>query len=161
MAGEYAILSQLSARGFDVAMLLGKTKNIDILVSKSNEYLSMQVKTTERTKAVNKKHHGKNLFEWLVSPKCYVIKDKNIFYCFVLLNKENEEISFRFFIVPAKVVAGYAKRQHKHWCKKTKKSYSENGLSKFRLGNKLEKYSIKTPTTSEYENKWDLLTDNR
>ena len=32
LAGEFAVLSQLTLRGYDASMTLGHTKNIDILV---------------------------------------------------------------------------------------------------------------------------------
>src|SRR5258708_6865696 len=47
IAGEYAVLSQLAARGYDANMTLGRTKGVDILVSDPNSgrMLKLEVKT--------------------------------------------------------------------------------------------------------------------
>ena len=48
IAGEFAVLSQLSLRGYDANMTLGHTKGVDILVSdpEKNKMFKVEVKTS-------------------------------------------------------------------------------------------------------------------
>ena len=166
LAGEFAVLSQLAARGYVANMTLGNAKKIDILIygPEKKKYAGMEVKT-----AVNKvKNSGLfgEVLEWgHMKVKHETLKDENLFYCFVSLadDKRHDKTCFRFFIVPSKVVARYVKREHKFWLLKESREghpHNDNPMRTFRLGSKGKKYNIETPTVEEYENNWSQLTDN-
>ena len=120
LAGEFAALSQLALGGYDANLTLGNTKNVDILVSdpNSDRMYRLEVKTTGYRRAGGGAGKRSRLFgynfEWLLSEKHEEIDDPSLFYCFVNITGD-EGTSFRFFIVPSKVVATYAKAQHRFW----------------------------------------------
>lgn len=111
LAGEFAVLSQLAAKGYTASMTLGKTKNIDILIHgpEANKYARMEVKT-----AVNNiresRDFGKILAWSFMDVKHENLKDKDLFYCFVSLEIDRTPAQFRFFVVPSKIVADYVER---------------------------------------------------
>jgi len=165
LAGEFAVLSQLALHRCDASMTLGNTKNIDILIynPETKKYAGMEVKTSTQKKPINSIDFGK-IYDWPMNEKHEDIKDKDLFYCFVLIQEsENKsEIKFRFFIVPSDKVATYVKAQHQHWKdgnpRRGKTRNKQTKMRMFRLGLKGEKYTnVDTPLLEDYENKWDLL----
>ena len=166
LAGEYATLSQLALHEFDASMTLGNTKSIDILINKpgTNKFIRMEVKTTTQKKEKYSGDFGK-VYEWTMNAKHEEIRDNYLFYCFVKLADDYK--NHKFFIVPAKIVAQYVKKEHKFWLKG--KSHKKNCIKRknnemrtFRLGFKDYKenkgYKIeKTPLVETYENRWDYL----
>lgn len=156
IAGEFAVLSQLTLRGFDANMTLGNTKNVDIIVSDptSGNMFKIEVKTTYSNKPSHSKLFGYTM-SWIMSDKHETIIDSKLYYCFVNIEKETN--IFRFFIVPSKVVAEYVKNQHLHWLKSRNETVDNSSIPmrQFRIG--LEDkttYSIDTPLAKEFENKW-------
>lgn len=83
------------------------------------------------------------------------ISDKDLFYCFVLLNAASGKFDFRFFILPSNVVARYVAEQHRNWLD-ADGNHNDSKMRNFRIGLKAETYRIFTPTVEQYENKWDL-----
>ncbi|MBP7088784.1 MAG: hypothetical protein KBB01_05760 [Candidatus Omnitrophica bacterium] len=160
LAGEFAVLSQLALRGYDANMTIGRTKSVDILVSdpETGDMFKVEVKTnymSSQSAGGSSKLFGKYISAWPMNEKHEHIKEPNLFYCFVNINKEGQ--SFRYFIVPSKVVAQYVKRQHKLWLDEKETHSRSNKMRTFRIGLKEEKYPIPTPTVEEYENNWDFL----
>lgn len=156
IAGEFAVLSQLTLRGFDANMTLGNTKNVDIIVSNptSGNMFKIEVKTTYSNKPSHSKLFGYTM-SWIMSEKHETIIDPKLFYCFVNIEKETN--IFRFFIVPSKVVSEYVKNQHIYWLKsrEVKMDNSLIPMRQFRIGlDDKEDYLISTPLAKDYENKW-------
>lgn len=159
LAGEFAVLSQLSLRGFDANLTLGNTKGVDILVSspKTGKMFRVEVKTSYNNKPSFEKLFGHTL-KWVMGEKHENIIDTNLFYCFV--NIEHKADTFRFFIVPSKIVAEYTKAQHDFWLKRDSGTHSNvnvTSMRNFRIGLDDSGYQIPTATAKEYENKWDFF----
>lgn len=158
LAGEFAVLSQLTLRGYDANMTLGHTKGVDILVSdpNSDKMFRVEVKTSFAGKPSRSKLFGYTL-SWMMMEKHEIIIDSNLFYCFV--NIERETNIFRFFIVPSKVVADYVAKQHKFWLQakpSLSKKEKDIPMRQFRIGLEEVSYQIQTPLAKDYENKWNF-----
>ena len=153
LAGEFAVLSQLTLRGFDANMTLGHTKGVDILVSDPNseKMFKVEVKTSFAGKPSHSKLFGHTL-SWIMGDKHEKIIDSNLFYCFV--NIEKEAKSFRFFIVPSQLVAKHVRESHQHWLNQG--MVKDTSIREFRIGIDEDGYSINTPLAKDYENKWDF-----
>ena len=158
IAGEFAVLSQLSLRGFDANMTLGHTKGVDILVSdpEKNKMFKVEVKTSFASKPSRSKLFGYTL-SWMMMEKHETIIDNNLFYCFVNIEKQTN--IFRFFMVPSAIVADYVNKQHQYWLKnrhnltETEKAIP---MRQFRIGLEKSVYQIPTPLAEDFENKWDF-----
>ena len=156
IAGEFAVLSQLTLRGFDANMTLGNTKGVDILVSdpKTGDTFKIEVKTTYSNKASSSKLFG-NTMNWIMSEKHENIIDPKLYYCFVNIEKRTN--IFRFFIVSSRIVADYVKKQHLHWLKSRNvdPKDSSNTMRQFRVAlNKEDLFLFPTPLAKDYENRW-------
>jgi hypothetical protein len=162
LAGEFAVLSQLALRNYDANMTLGRTKSVDILVSNPTDgrMYQLEVKTNfknSRDPLSKSQVHGNFLSGWIMHKKHESIATPSLFYCFVNILKDTN--SFKFYIVPSKVVAQYVKEQHVLWLQMKKaegKAVKDSDMRIFRIGNKAEKYRISTPTAEQYENNWDF-----
>ena len=165
LAGEFAVLSQLALKNYDANMTLGNTKCVDILVSnpKSGKMYQLEVKTKIGRIQGQKNRTFGLTYEWIMHKKHETLKQKNLFYCFVLINKRMvqkgksnaEEKDLRFFVVPNESVKKYIKVQHRFWLK-GKKNRKDNPMRKFRIGLDDKGYTIDTPLAEKYENNWDF-----
>jgi len=96
--------------------------------------------------------------KWVMGEKHETLIDKNLYYCFVNIEKINN--IFRFFIVPSKIVSDYVKKQHKFWLNRDKNTNLISGITTmriFRIGLDNDGYKIETATAKEYENRWDFF----
>ncbi len=158
LAGEFAVLSQLTLRGFDANMTLGHTKGVDILASDPNtgKMFKVEVKTSFAGRPSHSKLFGHTL-AWMMTEKHESISDPNLFYCFVNIEKQTN--IFRFFIVPSEIVAKYVKEQHQFWLNRnsglTKKEI-DIPMRQFRIGVDEGEYQIPTPLAKDCENKWEF-----
>lgn len=160
LAGEFAVLSQLTLKGYDANMTLGQTKSVDILVSapETLKMYKLEVKTNQNKPQVSKVF-GKFVSGWLMNKKHEEIKDPDLFYCFVNIKKPTN--IFKFYIVPSKIVAKYVKEEHQLWLdekKKEGKKVKDTEMRIFRIGLNAEKYKVSTPTAERYENNWKFRT---
>lgn len=159
LAGEFAVLSQLSLRGFDANMTLGQTKGVDILVSdpETGRMLKLEVKTDylgARAKGGKSKLFGNFVSAWVMNEKHERIVDPNLFYCFV--NIADDTKRFRYFIVPSRVVATYVAKQHRIWLDADPRHSRTNAIRNFRIGMQGQRYALKTPLESQYEDNWNF-----
>ena len=160
LAGEFATLSQLALRGYDANLTLGNTKNVDILVSDpgSGSMYRLEVKTTGYRSATGSAGKRSSLFgynfEWMMSKKHEDVIDPSLFYCFVNIAGE-EGTSFRFFIVPSRVVAKYVKAQHQLWLDQDP-NHKDTSMRVFRLALEKVGYPLPTPSAERYENNWSF-----
>jgi len=162
LAGEFAVLSQLSLRGYDANMTLGHTKGVDILMSnpKTNKMYRVEVKTTYKSWSKSpreSKLFGVFVSDWMMGKVHEDIVDPNLFYCFV--NIERDTHNFKFYIVPSLVVARYVKDQHSLWLREKKKEgkrVKNTSMRTFRMGVRGGKYTVTTPTVEKYENNWSF-----
>ena len=146
LAGEYYVLAQLTSRGFIATLTLGNTKEVDILVTNQaiNKLFKVEVKTTTN-KPSNDKLFGDNLFyHWTMSKKHESISDKNLIYCFVVIEDVNRMPLF--FLVPSIEVATYVKWQHQYWLDKRKGK--DTSIRQFR---------IEVDDPNGYHNNWGMI----
>jgi hypothetical protein len=165
LAGEFAVLSQLTLRGYDAAMTLGHTKNIDILVldpRRGGRY-EVEVKTNleTRTRDSDSRLFGNFVTDWQMSAKHEGIMDPNLFYCFVHINASWVDLSkygFRFFIVPSAVVAKYLREEHQLWLKDNP-AHRTSERRLFRIGLPNDRpIAVPAPLASVYEDNWEFAS---
>jgi hypothetical protein len=157
IAGEFAVLTQLTLNGYDANMTLGQTKSIDILAAHqhSGRMLKIEVKTTmkeERPSPGNIKSFGQYEFTWMMGEKHERLVDADLFYWFVYIAEDRK--NFRFFIVPSKVVAQYVRVQHQVWLDEKESRSRENTMRTFRIGIRGRSYPLPTPLAEDYEDNW-------
>ena len=106
-AGVYYVASQLAARGFHAAVTFGNAPSIDILVGllDGSATLSLQVKTSHwalrtRGRGENKILHH---YEWDVGQKSATLHRPDLFFAFVDLKLQREQLP-DVFIIPSKVI---------------------------------------------------------
>lgn len=155
LAGEFAVLAQLALRGYDANMTLGRTKNVDILVSDPNStrMLQLEVKTNFRKVGASSRIHGKIVSAWIMNQKHEQLRDPTLFYCFVNIATDTKH--FRFFVVPSNIVADYVTTSHKVWLQDDS-SHQDSTMRKFVIGTKMEKYRFPTATKEDWEDNWDF-----
>ena len=160
LAGEFAVLSQLTLHGYDANMTLGHTKGVDILVSnpKTSDMFRVEVKTNHRAlvdgKFSKSTNFGDIVNNWLMNIKHELITDPKLYYCFVEIDKNN---NFSFYVVPSKVVAKYIKDEGNLWFSIKKRNKTKTSdMRNFRLGLKGHEYQIETPFKEDYENNWNF-----
>jgi hypothetical protein len=161
IAGEHAVLAQLALRGFDAAMTLGNTKQIDTLVScqASGAMRRLSVRTAYHLRPSTSALFGRAL-SWIMHHKDGTSADPDLFYCFV--NIEAPDDRFRYFIVPNEIVATYVRESHGIWLARdggtrvTPKALATT-TREFRLGVGDGPYPLPTALASAYEERWDLL----
>lgn len=156
LAGEFAVLSQLSLRGFNANLTLGNTKGVDILLSnpKTGNMRRIEVKTHSHNKPYNNKDFGKIIAQWRMSSKHEQVNDKNLFFCFVSIQEGSNH--FNFYVVPSKVVSDFIYTSHQYWLSKGS-GRRDNPMRSFQLGSKDYKYEFKIPKVEDYRDRWDLL----
>lgn len=151
LTGEYFVLAQLTRLGLIATMTLSNTKSVDILVTnqKLNKLFKIEVKTST-SKATSWKLFSKNKFYmWRMSKKHEDIVDKNLYYCFVLL--EDIDTLPKFFIVPSKEVGKYVKEEHKLWIETREQKVKDTDMRLFRI-------DIDDP--KKYQNNWNVFLEN-
>jgi hypothetical protein len=159
MTGEFYVLAQLFQRGYMAALTYGNAKSVDILVSaKSDKMFKLEVKTagSEGTWGSDKRpsQFGKN-YEWTMSQKHEGIKDKDLYYCFVILRGVDELP--RFFIVSSQQVAQYVKTAYQYRLDlpgggELKKTTTR--MFRLKLNSKLHDFDL---PIKNHENRWDIL----
>lgn len=165
LAGEFAVLSQLALRGKDANMTLGNAKGVDILISDptTGKMLKLEVKThcrSIRDVGINSEVFGRYLSSWIMNEKHERYdkkKDANLFYCFVNI-KENTR--HRFFVIPAKIVVDYIRKEFELYHREKKKEgkkVKNVGMRNFRIGSKKHKDKLEiTPAAEQYEDNWEF-----
>lgn len=157
LAGEFAALSRLALWGYDANMTLGRTKNVDILVSnpQTNKLYQLEVKTNldSRKRSPVSKLFGRFVSDWIMHKKHETIARPELWYCFVTIGLESKLA--RYFIVPSAIVADYVRAQHRLWLDTTKKG-KDGPMRLFRIGFDGDKYRVPTPTEKKYEDNWEF-----
>ena len=154
LAGEFLVLSRLSLKGYIATLTLGHTKGVDILLTnpETGKLFKLEVKTTTNS-PTKSKHYGLNI-EWQMNIKHEDIKDENLFYCFVQLERGMPD-NPRFFIVPSATVAKYVKEDDVYYFTyEHRKPVKHTDMRLFRIG--LDDKSRGLPI-ADYENKWSYF----
>jgi len=100
--GVFNVSAELSRRGWIAMPTIRNTSGIDIIASKDNKTIHIQVKTNS---------YGKT--KYLLSKANENLASEKLYYVFVTLKEENTRPDF--YVVPSKLVADYIKRTHEHW----------------------------------------------
>lgn len=136
VAGEYFVAAELSRRGCIASITLRNTKVIDILASSEDatRQVGIQVKSNQSDRRA-----------WLLNQKAEDYFADNLFYVFANLKQKGERPDF--YIVPSKVVAKYAKKEHREWLESPGKKgqpHHDTPMRMFRddAGNYLEKWEL-------------------
>lgn len=152
------MLSQLYLRGYEANMTLGNAKGVDILVTdpSSGEMFKIEVKTSPH-KEVREGFVGPGKFMyWIMHSKHALEPEKNLFYCMVSIQGDG---SFRYFVLPAKVIAEYVRDEYAEYLRTHPHLEPEiTHMRKFRIA--LEDsslYSFKQPQAEVHENNWTIL----
>lgn len=153
-AGKFSVISQLLLKKYDVRIIVGRKRHINIFVfiPDSEKMYKLDVKTTYGFET-NSKDFGKTL-GWTVGSTEETREEENLLYCFVHMSEKSEDL--RYFIVPKHIVQKYLKESHSYWLN-SKEGRKDNTIRKFRLGFKDQDYAISTPLTEDYENQWSYL----
>ncbi len=137
VSGEYFVAAELSRRGYIASITLRNTKGIDILASNedASKSVGIQVKTNQGKRKA-----------WLLNKKAEGYFEKDLFYIFVNLKGEGEKPDF--YVVPSKVVADFAREDHKKWLETPGKRGQEHKVTSMRM---FKDYDDK------YLERWDIL----
>lgn len=148
LAGEYYVLAQLTARGMIATLTLSNTKGVDILVTNQeiNKLFKVEVKTTNSKPGYDRLFSEKPVYHWALSKKHETITDKNLIYCFVII--ESMDKLPLFFLVPGKDVAEYVKWQHQYWLTARNFKVKDNPMRRFRI-------EIDDP--KNYQSNWEIF----
>lgn len=105
VAGEYAVATELTLRGYIAAITLRNSRGVDIVASlpDGSKSFSIQVKTSSG-----------NYRKWLLNKKAEKVSDPNHYYVFVILNDDLLKRA-EFHVVPSAVVATYVANSHQTW----------------------------------------------
>lgn len=98
IAGVHFVVGELARRGWIALPTIRNTRGIDVLATKENKDIQIQVKTRN------------NSIRWPLTSRAEKLDNKNLFYVFVNL-RENE--APEYFIIPSNVVSEYVTRTHK------------------------------------------------
>jgi hypothetical protein len=161
LAGEFAALSQLAVRGYEAALTLGHTKNVDILVydpvTRKSRQLEVKTNFERRNRHSESRLFGKFITDWQMHRKHETIAMLDLFYCFVHINSprtEPSKHSFRFFVVPSDVVATYVRNEHALWLRDDP-SHKTSDRRLFRIGLQNDRENaVPAPLGSLYEDNW-------
>ena len=153
--GVFHVSAELSRRGWIAMPTIRNTAGIDLIASKGDRTVTIQVKTNNTGKAsfpMNKK--GEDLVE------------SNLYYVFVSLKGEFERPDF--YIVPAALVANYIKKTHEKfvtspprrkdkWTDEeriSRRSASSLRLFPNTLGESIQEFS--DFKIEDYRDRWDM-----
>jgi hypothetical protein len=165
LAGEFFVLAELALRRLDGTLTLGHSKEVDILVLNrlTGRTFKVEVKTTEG------RVRGSKLFgahySWLMSEKHGRIDDKDLVYCFVLLNQTDSGSALRrMFLVPSVEVATYVSWNHQYWEnqeRRNREASKHSTLRQFRLptgeGKTVVPPSWRDERWRQWESNWTIF----
>ena len=132
-AGEYAVASELSHRGWVATVTLQNAAGIDVLAAKDGVSRHIQVKANETGRR-----------DWVLSKKSEAPDAE--FFAFVAFRGLGERPDF--FIVPARVVARCTRWSHRQWLRApgiSGQDHNDNSMRKWR------------DRRARYLERWDLL----
>ena len=138
VAGEYFAAAELSRRGYIASITLRNTKGIDIIATneEGTKSINIQVKSTSKSSRGG----------WILNQKAEQMSEKNLFYIFVKIPKDNEIPLFH--IVPSRNLARAVKSGHKKWLETPGKKGQKHNDSSMRYWRDED---------NKYLDRWDLL----
>ena len=149
LAGEYLVLSRLTARGLLASLTPRNTSEVDIFVTTKSGDIgwTIQVKT---------RMYGPDENEWDIDESFRKYSNPNLIYCFVDLVHKPEKV----YVIPAKKVAQVASEAHTAYMGKPKKDGTKRASHKRpKLKNKFIVNVKSAPDgwMKIYEENWDVF----
>jgi hypothetical protein len=158
--GVFYVSAELSRRGWIAMPTIRNTSGIDIVASKGDKTVNIQVKTNSYGKAEYPLRKGN---ENLASDRLY--------YVFVTLKEKSTRPDF--YIVPSRFVAEYIKKTHEFWATLTPKvkkriyeKASRDEIEEKRRKSEIRRFpnyvgemlpEFKDFDINNYRDRWDLL----
>ncbi len=156
--GAYAVAQLVNLDHLKIVLASPQEKNVDLAITNKKS------KKRYRMKVLSSKEPSKNTsvgmgLSWMISQKDMNLVDDDLFFCFVHLTNNKNEINLRFFVVPSAEVSKYVKDSFEFWLNELDSRDENNEVRKFLLGEEGEEYppEFKTLLQNDYEDKWDLL----
>jgi len=165
LAGEYFVLGELALRGFDGALTLGHTKEIDIFVLNRRTGLNFKVEVKTTHKGVQQSGLFGPSYAWMMDKRHESLEADELVYCFVSL-EEGSGVR-RFFLVPSKDVAAYVGWEHEYWkAHSTRRTGKITAVRTFRIPTETPKArTIPEPWSDgrweRFENNWAIFGKER
>lgn len=149
LAGEYLVLSRLTANGLLASLAPRNTSTIDIFVTAKSGDVSWTVQVKSRM-------YGKDENGWTIDESFRHYSNPNLIYCFVDLFHKPEIV----YVIPSKKVAEVASEAHAAQMKKPMKDGTKRTSHKFpKLKNNFI-VDIKTAPDGwmdKYREKWEIF----
>ena len=147
-AGEHLVLSRLLTRGLLAAQAPRGTRKVDILVNFIDGGSPCLIQVKSRSKGGSK--------GWHMNAKHELIRDDDLFYCFVDFEPETPEV----YVVPAAVVGETLERGHAIWLATPGKQGQAHNQTAFRRLLSDDKNS-EPDWLDQYLEDWDQLVPRR
>lgn len=161
--GVFYVSAELSRRGWIAMPTIRNTSGIDIIATKDDKDVNIQVKTNS---------YGK--IKYPMNKSNEELVDDDLYYVFVTLKGEDERPDF--YILPSKLVAKYIKETHKKFAsleprrrlKKAREKETKAERMKRREKSAMRQFpnyigklipSFKDFEINEYKNKWKILEE--
>jgi hypothetical protein len=132
IAGVHFVVGELSRRGWIALPTIRNTRGIDVMATKENKSVQIQVKTR------------KNSRRFLLEKSAEKLINESLFYVFVNL-KQNDVPEY--FLIPSKAVSEYVAQTHKLFLNAGGRDSSMRSFPN----------SYKEFDLDKYKNKWKLL----
>lgn len=150
-AGEHLVLSRLLEQGVLASQAPRGTRKADILVNPldGGRPILIQVKSTTEI--------GTRI-KWHMKEKHEAMVEKDLYYCFVALSKENSSIN----VIPAKTVSKVVKSAYQAWLIKPGakgQAHNESGMRWIATNYPFDVPGIKDGWMDKYLENWDSLND--
>jgi hypothetical protein len=132
IAGVHFVVGELSRRNWIALPTIRNTRGIDVLATKGNKDIQIQVKTRG------------NSMRWPLSGEAERLENKNLFYVFVNMREYDAP---EYYIVPSGLVSGYVARTHKLFLAEGGRESSIRAFP-----NAYESFDL-----NKYKGKWEML----
>lgn len=149
LAGEYLVLSRLTAQGLLASLAPRNTSTIDIFVTAKSGDVSWTVQVKSRM-------YGPDENEWEIDESFRHYSNPNLIYCFVDLFHKPATV----FVIPSKKVAEVASEAHAAQMKKPKRDGTKrtsHNRPKLKNNFIVDIKSAPDGWMDKYQEKWDVF----
>ncbi len=156
--GPEAISLLVKLDHLKIVMASPHEKKVDLVVTNTDSKQIYKIKVLTTKNPSSNQGVGTGL-SWMVGEIDKKTISDDMFFCFVHLVINKDELEFRFFIVPSKDVSEYVENAFNFWLNEVNTRDEKNTVKKFLLGEKGKEYpsGFKTLIQEDYEDNWDLL----
>lgn len=156
--GPEAISLLVKLDNLKIIMASIHQKKVDLVITNTDSKKLYKVKVHTTKNPSSNQGLGFGL-SWMMGEIDKKTITDDMFYCFVHLVINKDELEFRFFVVPSKDVLKYVDNAYNFWLNEVDTRDKTNSVKKFLLGEKGEEYpaGFETLLQDDYEDNWDLL----